>query len=290
MNQFDTQDIYFKTCDSLSENGYDVRLYQSAELATYDVVQSLIHFMPHKNKIAVANIGSHLVETVTSLALKNQNQIIYKKPNENTLAFLETLDSSVHFFYWASENEITGEILYNEKQCEEILSVLNRKKIFSIQIASRLPSKMPFATDASSTSVIVLVPSVFRRHQEATAVYFSDKQKIPFGIATLQNPLFLKLPIPSVQQPPAVVIPIEDVSALAIKEYMKLSDNQAFVSSDFPSWVTDKWVNWWPEAADASTLNSLLILSGDYVTANKDYLKSISHATEQIKALSHWKL
>ena len=174
MNQFGTADKYLKVCDGLSRDGYEARIYQSADMAMYDLVQSLIHFMPHKNKIALMSRGSHLIDIVTSLALKNQNQVIYKKENENTIAFLEGLDSSVHFVYWASEHEVTGEVFYSAAQCEEMRAVLNRKKIFSLQVTSR-PTLNPhlYPKDAASYVVVLQAPNIFKFNQESAVVFFS---------------------------------------------------------------------------------------------------------------------
>lgn len=290
MNQFGTVDEYLKACDQLSKEGRDARIYQSAGLALYDVVHSLIHFMPHKNKIAVVAQGSHLLEVATSLALKNQNQIIYKKPHENIITFLETLDTHTHFVYWASEHEVTGEILYNQKQQEEILSVLNRKKIFSIQLTHNSQMVMPFAAGEVSFAVVIQTPTIFKNHQENSVVYYSEKQKIPFGIATLQNRAVLDRPLTTATAEERAVISIKETSALAIKEYLKLSNQDAFVAADYPFWVTDKWANWWPEAAQPHFLEHLLVLSADYIKKNSNYLEKIAQAEQKIKPLSSWKI
>ncbi|MBC7753986.1 MAG: hypothetical protein H7Z71_07095 [Moraxellaceae bacterium] len=293
MNQFGIVDKYLKACDRLSRDGYEARLYQSSDMAVYDLVQSLIHFMPHKNKIAVNSKGSHLVEVVTSLALKNQNQIIYKKDHENTIAFLETLGSNVHFFYWVRENEITGEEYYSDAQCEEIRSVLNRKKIFSLQVTSRpTMTAQLFPIDAASYTVIVQSPSIFKFNQEAAVVYFSEKQKIPFGLAAIQDmgghESFIQRPEASSSRSDRVIVQCDQ--ALQIKGYLNLKSSEAFVANEFPSWVTDKWVTWWPEITQPSTLKGLLILASDYIERNPDYLDQIKNAEAQIKQLSRWKI
>lgn len=293
MNQFGTVDKYLKACDRISKDGYEARLYQSSDMAMYDLVQSLIHFMPHKNKIAVINRGSHLVDVVTSLALKNQNQITYKKENENTVAFLEALGSSVHFVYWVTENEVTGEVYYSNAQCEEIRAVLNRKKIFSLQVTSR-PTLTPqlYPVDAASYTLVLQAPNIFKFDQEAAAVYFSEKQKIPFGLAAIQEmgreSSFIHLPPASSLENDRVLVGCEH--ALQVKQYLKLTSQQAFVANEFPSWVTDKWVAWWPEIAQASVLQGTLILSAEYVAENPDYADKIKQAQAQIKQLSDWKI
>lgn len=293
MNQFGTVDKYLKACDQISRDGYEARIYQSSDMAMYDIVQSLIHFMPHKNKVAVITRGSHLVDVVTSLSLRNQNQIIYKKENENTIAFLETLTSNVHFVYWASENEITGEVYYSTAQCEEIRAVLNRKKIFSLQVTSR-PTLNPnlYPLDTASFTLVLQAPNIFKFNQEAAALYFSEKQKIPFGLAAIQEMgregSFIQLPVARGVENDRVVIECEQ--ALEVKEYLKLTDHEAFVANAFPSWVTDKWSLWWPEISQPSILKNTLILSADYVAAHPDYTDKIRQAQNEIKQLSGRKI
>lgn len=293
MNQFGIVDKYLKACDRISRDGYEARIYQSSDMAMYDLVQSLIHFMPHKNKIAVISRGSHLVDVVTSLALKNQNQIVYKKENENTIAFLEALGSSVHFVYWVAENEITGEVYYSPAQCEEIRAVLNRKKIFSLQVTSR-PTLTPqlYPLDAASYTLVLQAPNIFKFDQESAAVYFSEKQKIPFGLAAIQEMgrenSFIHLPVASSQEYDRVLVNCEH--ALQVKEYLKLTSQEAFVANQFPSWVTDKWSTWWPEINQGSVLQDTLILSAEYVAANPDYPEKIKQAQAKIKQLSGWKI
>jgi len=293
MNQFGTVDKYLKACDRISRDGYEARLYQSADMAVYDLVQSLIHFMPHKNKVAVITRGSHLLDVVTSVALKNQNQIIYKKENENTIAFLEALDHQVHFVYWVVENEVTGEIYYSSSQCNEIRAILNRKKIFSIQVTHRptLNSQF-FSQDAASYALVLQVPNIFKFNEETTAVYFSEKQKIPFGLAAIQEmgreSSFIHLPVANPLENDRIVVNCEN--ALQVKQYLKLTTKEAFVANEFPSWVTDKWSAWWPEINQASVLQNTLILSAEYIETNPDYQDKIKGAQAQIKQLSCWKI
>lgn len=293
MNQFGTPEKYFKACDRLSQSGYEVRLYQSPEVAAYDLVQSLIHFAPHKNKIAVISQGSHLIDVVTSLTLKNQNQIVYKKDQENTIAFLESLPSSIHFVFWSSENEITGEVLYNESQCEEIRTVLNRKKIFSFQTTCRpTVNSHLFSSDTASYVIVLQSPTIFKLNKEATLVYFSEKQKISFGLAPIQEmsraSSFINLTPATSSFMDRVLVNCEH--ALQIKEYLNLSDAEAFVAQQYPSWVTDKWVQWWPEVAQASILKGLLVLSSEYTKDHPDYVEKIKEAEAKIKQLSSWKI
>jgi hypothetical protein len=225
--------------------------------------------------------------------LKNQNQITYKKDNENTVAFLEALGSSVHFVYWVAENEVTGEVYYSNAQCEEIRTVLNRKKIFSLQVTSRptLTSQL-YPVDAASYTLVLQAPNIFKFNQEAAAVYFSEKQKIPFGLAAIQemgrDNSFIHLPPASSHENDRVLVNCEH--ALQVKQYLKLTPEQAFVANEFPSWVTDKWITWWPEITQPSVLQGTLILSAEYVAANPDYADKIKQAQAQIKQLSDWKI
>ncbi len=291
MNQFGTPEQYFKVCDRLSRDGYEARLYQSPEMAVYDLSQSLIHFMPHKNKIAVIGHGSHLLDVVMSLTLRNQNQIVSKKEGENTIAFLEGLGSNIHFVYWTSENEVTGEVIYSHEQCEEIRTVLNRKKIFSLQVTHNTEiTPQLFSLEATSFTMILKMPNIFRSALEATVVYYSEKQKINFGLAALQQMSqphsFIHLPVARAQ----TNILVNCENALQVKEYLKLSSDQAFVANEFPSWITDKWIAWWPEIAQASVLKGLLVLSAEYVALNPEYLTQVKQAEAQIKELATWKI
>lgn len=312
MNQFGTQKLYtdipyLKACDKFSQSGFDARFYTSTELAIYDVIQSLIQHMPHKNKIAVIARGSHLLDTVTAVALKNQNQIVYKKETESTMAFLETLDAGTHCVYWVAEHEITGEVYYSKKEYTEILSILNRKKIFSVQVTSSLIPQVLneiTANETSSYSLIINTPNIFEYRTHPTMLFYSDKQKIQFMLSLLQNNLELNAFISNPeynftksashiqytdQLIDRTVVTTERATAQAVKEFLNLPPDEAFVATDYPSWMTDKWVTWWPELEKTQVLKNTLILSKKFTDKNPDHMMQINRAEAKIAELSQWK-
>lgn len=311
MNQYDTHILYtdlkfLNACDRLSQSGFDARAYGSPELAMYDVIQSIIQYMPHKNKIAVIARGSHLVETVVALALKNQNQVVYKKDTESTMAFLESLDANTHCVYWCAEHEITGEVYYSKKEYAEMLATLNRKKIFSVQVTASLSPQALNELQINETSgysLIVNVPSVFKYRSYPSLVFYADKVKIQFMLALLQNNTELNKTISEGkgsflatqsqyqdQLVDRVVITTEKVSAQAVKEFLKLDSEEAFVATDYPSWITDKWLLWWPELERPKTLQNTLILSKKYIDQHPDYMVLINQAESQIVNEAQWKV
>ena len=292
---------YLKACDRLSQNGFDSRFYQSSELAVCDVVQSLIQHMPHKNKIAIISKGSHLIETVVAIALKNQNQIIYKKDDESVQAFIENLDSNVHCIYWVLEHEITGEIFYSKKDYTEILSQMNRKKIFSVQLTTGLTSQILneiHMNELAAHAIVINVPGIFEYRENLTAVFFSDKQKIQLMLSSLQNSFNLNEKIKKWEWSyvtsssdilnDRIVLTLEKTAAKSVKEYLKLNHSEAFVITEYPSWLTDRWQAWWPETENINYLKNTLILSQKYIQKNPLYIKIINDAEIEIEKQSVW--
>jgi len=149
-----------------------------------------------------------------------------------------------------------------------------------------------YPQDTASYTLVLQAPNIFKFNHEAAVVYFAEKQKIPFGLASIQEmgreSSFIYLPAATSSENDRVLVSCEH--ALQVKEYLKLTPQQAFVANEFPSWVTDKWSTWWPEIAQESVLQGTLILSAEYVALNPDYPDKIKHAQAQIKQLSGWKI
>lgn len=292
MNQYGTSEFYLTQCESLNRQGFQARVYGTSDLAIYDLSQSMIHAMPHKNKIAVVSAGTHLVDVVTAVALKNQQQILIKKPGENIITFLENLDSSTHFVFWTNQHQLTSENIYNEKQIEEIIEVCHRKKIFSLcvlGISSECFLKKAELKDQTQYSVFVEASDLFSFHKEATA-YLSSKLKLQLLTSTLQNKInFDAVPLKNTHLK-HFVYTAKESSALAIKEYLNLNDQQAMTLAEYPFWITDKWSSWWPEIKNKNYIKDTLLISEEFFKSRLNFEEELIKADQYIKSVSSWKI
>lgn len=302
MNQFQISEKYAWLCD---QKGADcnVRIYQNIYLATFDLVLSCLQYMSHKNKAAMIPWGACVSEVVSSICMKNLIPLNIKKENQNYLTFIDSLDSQTNFVLWTAENEITGEIYYNQKQCDEIHSLLNKKRIFSIQYVNQF--RQPQMNFENSYSFYINHPGIFYNASMPTEVYFSNQQKMTFVIAPYQviQPLTKKILFQNNLNDTTydyfnkfsqydkikdrIVLLFDNTVALSIKQYFNLSSEEAFTPAELPSWVTDKWASWWPDGLKIN-LNNLLVLSPSLIEKDSLFLNKIQQAVEKISQESHW--
>lgn len=301
MNQFEISEKYALLCDQKgSESNY--RIYQNIYLATFDLVLSCLQHMSHKNKAAMIPLGTCVSEVVSSVCMKNLITLNVKKENENYLTFLESLDSSTNFVLWTAENEITGEIYYNDQQCAEIHNRLNEKRIFSIQYVNQFRNLV--INFENNYSFYLRHPGLFAHGVNPTEVFFSNQQKINFLIAAyqiIQPPAKVSLlSIPNIipfnyfshlrhdqKINDRMVLFFDKTIALAVKQYFQLSSSEAFTPAELPSWVTGKWGTWWPESTRIN-LNNLLVLSPHVLEKDKDFFDKLQKAVDNIDQQSHW--
>ncbi len=291
MSHYGTFDQYLKFCELFDQFGFQARIYTSPDLATYDTLQSLIHMVPHKNKIAFIHRGNYLMDIVSAVALKNQQQVIQKKLTENIVIFLESLETSVHTFVWSLGHHFTNEIYYNEKQVLEILEICHRKKIFSICLLdsrSEIFLQKLQLKEQSQYALFIEVPSLFEVENKNSILYLSEKLKLSLLVGGLQNLINNTNTQNINKQSIPILLKAQKNSALAIKEFLKLNDSQAFTLAELPFWVTDKWSVWWPEINQPDFIRHTLILSSEYTEQNPNYLSLIEKAELEISQNSSW--
>ncbi len=270
---------YFKALESIQKNaaekdgvGLFLRLYQNPHLALFDVATSLQQFLSHRPKIAIIRNGSSVVESLVPQFLKNQTPIQFKSPQQNTIEFLETIDKETCFVLWASENEITGEAIYSPKDIEDIHSRLSQKRIFSVQIVlsafetNQAPKSWPYA-------ILIKAPNIFMPvNAISSAVKFGEKFKAPSLIGNFQFQVSQAQTVENTGEKSDLHLSgkrfftsLPGVSGSLIKSSLGLDDTQAFAPADLPTWVTEAWKNWWPEAERSEFLRGLIVLNLDRV-------------------------
>jgi hypothetical protein len=176
---------YYLLNRQLSEKYFDdiykIRFYQNAALALYDVTSGLQQFLAHRAHFAVAKNGSALIENLSPLWIRNANPLQVKNDAQNWVEFIATLHAETNFVIWASENEITGEVLVDANLAQEIHQLLSHKRIYSIQICHHLDKSekmFPYA-------IKILRPSIFT--DSPALVVHSDRFKVNSQVGFYQN-------------------------------------------------------------------------------------------------------
>ena len=184
MNHFESIESYQRNSAVKTADGTYKREYLNSHLALYDVVFALHQFLSHKEKIGIIRRGSSVCESLISQFLKSQIPIQYKDEKQNTFEYIESIDRETNFVIWSSENEVTGEIIYSDKDCLEIHQKLSAKRIFSIQIVGAGRNLVRSEIFKNQYSILVDAPHLFSRTK--SNIYFTDKLKAPTLIGPLQ--------------------------------------------------------------------------------------------------------
>lgn len=291
-----------------------VRAFENLMLAGYDLCFGLLQFLSHRPKIGIVRAGTSLQEYLLPHFYRLQTPLIFKKENENFAQYISPFDHEVNFVLWSSENEITGEILLNHQQRQEIHKSLTAKRIFSVEVKSKFTAQDAELIKQSAYAVIVEVGTLFSREQ--CLVFHSEKLKTPSLIGHYQNNLrqaadYLSAEKPAVDNTPLLkevdahllnffnryaskpatlkdrmVLFSKTVAGSALKAHLNLSSEQAFAPSELPSWVIDSIPAWWPEAKSSDLMMGLLVISVN--SLNKISIKKISDVHDTLTEQSTW--
>ncbi|MBC7742184.1 MAG: hypothetical protein H7061_08300 [Bdellovibrionaceae bacterium] len=297
--------------ESLFQGRYLVRAYQNASLAAYDVAMGLQQYLSHKNHLGVVKNGSSLIENLTPHWLRAATPMQTKTETQTWTEYIESLNSETNFVMWASENEITGEVLVSEKEVQEIHDRLAKKRIFSIQITHRATEEIVLA----NYSILIVRNSILS--DDSCAVVMTDKMKALSLIGAYQDLNGAQIKSLSGQEdelllnlvekkfetkmlylhqyamiPPRVtdrvVFHFKDLSGAALQEELGLTDFHCFAPSRYPFWVLQSWKNWWKESESEILLRGLCIISLDAFIKDDDLTLKIPNAVEKIRRLSQW--
>lgn len=318
MSFYNVQETYQKLNEAVSQNLFtkklNLRIYQSPSLAAFDVTLGLQQFLSHKPMIGICKNGSSLIENLTPQWLRTQTVIQAKHENQSWYEFIESLNSETCFVIWSSENEITGEIIVQEKQALEIHQMLSKKRIFSIQICHEenfnLENLQPY-------TILISRSNLFQSHSSVAVC--GDKLKAPSLIGYLQNikqldkeinvNFFKKnLDVASKEAQFAdqkifyynqfatlpsrindrLVFYFPDIAGSALQELLQLKPEVSFTASQIPFWILDLWKNWWKEAESEKLIRGLLVISTAAFDVDPDLVHKIEKAVAQIRQNSVW--
>lgn len=293
-----------------------VRIYETVQLAVCDTTISLQQFLMHKPQIGLVKKGSSVIEAMVPMWLQNQTPLQMKSDQQTWLEYIESLSKDTNFVIWASENEITGEVIVPSEEVVEIHKRLADKRIYSIQIqhqSIRLPLQL------SKYSIVVKRPDLFSN--QVTVVVSGEKVKARSVIGEFQNLKLLQdkvenlkfevMPLaqqqdlekkwsdskifyfnyfatPCERLTDRVVFWFEDLMASSVKEKLGLSDRQAFAPSELPFWYLQFWSHWWKEAESEKLLRGLLILNAQVVKEDSNFTKKMEQAISEIRQQSQW--
>lgn len=309
---------YFHLNRQLSEKYFNdlhkVRFYQNAALALYDIATGLQQFLAHKAHFAVAKNGSSLIESLSPIWIRNANPLQIKNDSQNWLEFIETLNPETNFVIWASENEITGEILVDSEKAQEIHQLLSHKRIYSIQICHHLDTSeklFPY-------TIKILRPNIF--NQGASLVVHTEKFKVNTLVGIFQNidhepsslAAFFEKPLSGyfdeikkfeqqVSQSKNVyfnrfvetishmgdrlVLNYSQINGFAVQQALGLSEKECFAPSQFPFWVLQLWKNWWKEAENEVFLRGLIVISIHALRQNSHLVDQLNLQVEEFQRL-----
>lgn len=318
MSFYNVQETYQKLNESVAQNLFNqklnLRIYQSPSLAAFDVTLGLQQFLAHKPQIGICKNGSSLIENLTPQWLRTQTGIQAKHDHQSWYEFIESLNPETCFVIWSSENEITGEIIVQEKQALEIHQMLSKKRIFSIQICHEENFNL---TLLQPYSILISRSNLFSSHSSVAVC--GEKLKSPSLIGYLQdlklldqeiNANFFKknsdvtskemqfaderifyyrqfANIPS-RINDRLVFYFPDIAGSALQELLNLKPDVSFTASQIPFWILDLWKNWWKEAESEKLIRGLLVISTSAFDADPGLVKKIENAVAQVRQSSVW--
>ena len=292
MNHFESIENYQRNALVKNPNGTYKRQYLNSHLALFDVVFALHQFLSHKEKIGIVRRGSSVCESLISQFLKLQIPIQYKDEKQNTFEYIEAIDRETNFVIWSSENEITGEIIYSDKDCFEIHQKLSAKRIFSLQILSAARPLERTEIFKNQYAVVIDAPNLFLRKK--SHIYFTDKFKAPTLIGPLQYLESTNLSNEVKPGPDRKIFNFPHVSGHAVKQsivaQLKANPDDFFAAAELPSWITESWKNWWTEASAGDYLRGLLVVSDQAFVQVKDLESQINAAAKALENKSNWSI
>jgi hypothetical protein len=291
-----------------------VRYYQNASMALFDVASSLQLFLAHKSHFAVAKNGSALIESLSPIWIRNVNPLQIKNAAQHWVEFIETLHPETNFVIWASENEITGEVLVDPKLAQEIHQILSHKKVYSIQICHFIdPTEKLFPY-----AIKILRPSLFE--DKRAFVVHSDRFKASSQIGPFQkldyvenefekyltpslkysgpilseyesqitpekNVYFNRFVPTTLRLQDRIVLNDSQVNAYSIQQELGLSHQDCFAPAQYPFWILNLWKNWWTEAENEIFIRGLFVVSLHALRQDQELLQKINFKVNEFKRL-----
>lgn len=292
----------------------NLRVYQTAHLAAFDITSALQQFLAHKPTIGICKNGSSLVDSLSPNWQRTSTPMSVKTEKQSWYEFIENLSADTAFVIWSSENEITGEILLTPKQIQEIHQQLAQKRIFSIQVVHEENLQgdglLPY-------SVLISRSSVFERN--ATVALFGEKFKAPTLMGYFQDlTLFTEgfhfknikseNLIESVESKfsnskqfyfnqfanipnrlsDRVVFYFSDIAGCNLQQQLNLNANRCFTISKIPFWNLDLWKNWWKEAESEKLIRGLFVVHMKAFQEDPQLVKKIENAVDSIRSQNTW--
>lgn len=313
------QDNYQKLNDLISEKLFqkkmNLRFYQTAQMATFDVTLALQQYLSHKPQIGICKNGSNLIETLSSQWLRTHTPVQVKTEKQHWYEFVENLSPETSFVLWTAENEITGEITIPDKQVLEIHQQLAQKRIFSIQIVHeenfKLENLLPYSILISKNQLFSTNASIVVQGEKVKTPtlmgHFQDLKKndpvqFDFRVAKNENEIvaienqfasqnllyfnqFATLPHRLTDR---VVLYFPDIAGVAIQQHLNIPVKHCLSVSEVPFWSIDLWKNWWKEAESEKLIRGLLIISIKAFAADSSLVKKIEKAIVEIRQQSTW--
>lgn len=293
-----------------------VRAFENFMFAGYDLCFGLLQFLSHRPKVGIVRAGSSLQEYLLPHFYRLQTPLVFKKENENFLQYISQFDHEVNFVLWASENEITGEILLSLEQRQEIHKSLTAKRIFSIEVKSKFSAQDAEIIKQNPYAVVVEAGTLFSKAQ--CLIFHSEKLKTPSLIGHYQNSLksageyltiFSESSVNTALLKKAdslllsffnryatkprtledrLVIYSKSVAGSALKDELNLNTSQAFAPSELPSWVIDAIPAWWSEAKSSELMMGLLVI--DLKALSEGSLEKIQDTHDRLTKQSTWSI
>ncbi len=293
---------------------YKVRFYQNAALALYDIATGLQQFLAHKAHFAVVKNGSSLIESLSPIWIRNANPLQVKNETQNWLEFIETLHPETNFVIWASENEITGEVLVDAEKSQEIHQLLSHKRIYSIQICHRADTNekiFPYAIKILRPSLFAEGPSLVihaDRFKVNTQVgYFQNTLHEPSDIsgffssakqseraeivnferkvAQSKNVYFNRFVETTSHMNDRLVLNYSQINGFAAQQALGLSNQHCFAPSQYPFWILQLWKNWWKEAENEVFLRGLIVISLHALRQNSQLVDQLNQCVDEFQRL-----
>ena len=292
MNHFEAIENYQQQSTNKTQTGVFKREYLNSHLALYDVVFSLHQFLSHKEKIGVIRRGSSVCESLISQFLKQQIPIQYKDEKQNTFEYIEAIDRETNFVVWASENEVTAENIFSDKDCLDIHAKLSAKRIFSIQIM--LPSRSLPHDEIFKNQYAVVVDAADLFARKKSNIYFTEKLKAPSLIGPLQYIESEGFADKAERKiwPDRKLFSFHGVSGFAVKQVLLQTLNlpavDIFSPAELPSWITESWKNWWADGAQSDYLLGLLVISNKCFHLVPDLEIKIIEIAKQLENKANW--
>ncbi|OFZ31470.1 MAG: hypothetical protein A2622_02485 [Bdellovibrionales bacterium RIFCSPHIGHO2_01_FULL_40_29] len=311
---------YQKMNDQISLNLFqkqlNIRLYQTPHLAAFDITLAFQQYLSHKPNVGLCKNGSSLIESLTPGWLRTHTAMKVKAEKQTWYEFTESLCAETAFVIWSSENEITGEIMYSDKQISEIHDQLAQKRIFSIQIVheenlkidnlkpySVLISRSSIFTKNSSIALLgekIKAPTTMGQFQDLTTLT-SDFQFLTRKHTVSIENLEAKYPdthafyfnqfanIPH-RLNDRLVFYFPDIPGATLQEYLKLTSDLCFTVAKIPFWTLDMWKNWWKEAESEKLIRGLLVVSLQAFIERPQLIFEIHAAAASIRSRTLWSI